>query len=228
MDFARGGRAYLFLSGSTNHARKEPGRSRDSPVTLLHCSIRTRRIRTALATRRAQRGSPAQGWRVRTAAGIRPLIPSWPGSTGPSHRCSPDHAARSLIGSESTLRRRGSARIPLVVELLYAPGCLRGRLLCIDQQWLAVASCREIEPVRTVGLPAASSISGSCSSIRRTNCSNAAPRFSVRPRGACQPECSRAITTTLRACVLRYALWLAWTSQGHLMVRSLSSEAIWF
>jgi len=51
VDFARGGRAYLFLSGGTNHARKEPGRSRDSPVTLLHCSIRTRRIRTALATR---------------------------------------------------------------------------------------------------------------------------------------------------------------------------------
>jgi hypothetical protein len=31
-----------FLSGGTNHARKEPGRSRDWPVTLLHCSIRTR------------------------------------------------------------------------------------------------------------------------------------------------------------------------------------------
>src|ERR1700722_8468433 len=58
-----------FVSSGTNHARKEPGRSRDSSVTLLHCSIRTRRIRTALATRRAQRGSPAQGWRVRTAAG---------------------------------------------------------------------------------------------------------------------------------------------------------------
>ena len=45
-----------FVSSGTNHARKEPDRSRDSPVTLLHCSIRTRRIRTALATRRAQRG----------------------------------------------------------------------------------------------------------------------------------------------------------------------------
>jgi Pentapeptide repeats (8 copies) len=61
-----GGRAYHFVSSGTNHARKEPDRSRDSPVTLLHCSIRTHRIRTALATRRAQRGSPGQGWRVRT------------------------------------------------------------------------------------------------------------------------------------------------------------------
>jgi len=64
-----------LVSSGTNHARKEPDRSRDSPVTLLHCSIRTRGIRTALATRRAQRGSPAQGWRVRTAAGIRPANP---------------------------------------------------------------------------------------------------------------------------------------------------------
>ena len=64
-----------FVSSGTNHARREPDRSRDSPVTFLHCSIRTRRIRTALATRRAQRGSPAQGWRVRSAAGIRPANP---------------------------------------------------------------------------------------------------------------------------------------------------------
>jgi hypothetical protein len=49
-----------FVSGGTNHARKEPGRSRDWLVTLLHCSIRTRRITTALATRRAQRGSVPQ------------------------------------------------------------------------------------------------------------------------------------------------------------------------
>jgi hypothetical protein len=73
-----GGGLTHFVSSGTNHARMEPDRSRDSPVTLLHCSIRTRRIRTALATRRAaQRGSPVQGWRVRTAAGIRPVNPFW-------------------------------------------------------------------------------------------------------------------------------------------------------
>lgn len=38
-----------FVSGSTNHARREPGRSRARPVTLLHCSIRTPRIRTTSA-----------------------------------------------------------------------------------------------------------------------------------------------------------------------------------
>jgi len=66
VDFARGGDGLThFVSSGTNHARKEPGRSRDSHVTLLHCSIRTRRIRTALATRRAQRGSPAQVWAKR-------------------------------------------------------------------------------------------------------------------------------------------------------------------
>jgi hypothetical protein len=238
-----GGRAYLFLSGGTNHARKEPGRSRDSPVTLLHCSIRTRRIRTTSAVRRAQRGSPAQGWRVRTVAGIRPANPfsAWIHGSVPEVQPRPcgmvsDRFGEHPCAGEGQLgvplpgvaSRTGQPRISSGRRVALCAGLSAGSSACIDQQWLAVASCREIEPVRTVGLPAASSISGSCSSIRRTNCSNAAPQFSVRPRGACQPECSRAITTTLRACVLRYALWLAWTSQGHLMVRSLSSEAIWF
>jgi len=94
---SRGGDGLIhFVSSGTNHARKEPDPSRDPPVTLLHCSIRTRRIRTVLTTRRAQRGSPAQGWRVRTAAGIRPANPFLAWIHGSSHRCSPDRAARFL------------------------------------------------------------------------------------------------------------------------------------
>lgn len=95
-----GDRLTHFVSNGTNHARKEPGRSRDSPVTLLHCSIRTRRIRTALATRRAQRGSPAQGYRVRTAAGIRSANPCLAWIHGSVPQVQPRPCGRSLIGSE--------------------------------------------------------------------------------------------------------------------------------
>jgi hypothetical protein len=130
-----------FVSSGTNHARKEPDRSRDSPVTLLHCSIRTRRIRTALATRRAQRGSPALGWRVRTAAGIRPANPflAWIHGSVPQVQPRPDRAARSLIGSESTpAQARASSgaaswcsfEYRAAADVSWSPSCFMRRAVC--------------------------------------------------------------------------------------------------
>ena len=45
------------------------------------------------------------------------------------------------------LRVLGSRRFQLGIQLPQALGCLRSRLLHVDQQGLAVARCREIEAV---------------------------------------------------------------------------------
>ena len=153
-----------FVSSGTNHARKEPGRSRDSPVSLLHCSIRTRRIRTALATRRAQRGSPAQGWRVRTAAPLR-------------------RRGSARVPLPGVASRTGRPRISAGRRVALCAGLSAGCLLCIDQQWLAVASCREIEAVRTVRHPCSQLDLRVVLQYPQDELLERGPRFSVRPPG---------------------------------------------
>ena len=157
----------ISVSSGTNHARKEPGRSRDSPVTLLHCSIRTRRIGTALATRRAQRGSPAQGWRVRTAAAGTPA----------------QARVQLAVPLPGVASRTGQPRISAGRRVALCAGLSAGRLLCIDQQWLAVASCREIEAVRTVRHPCSQLDLRVVLQYPQDELLERGPRFSVRPRG---------------------------------------------
>ena len=175
-----------FLSGGTNHARREPGRSRDSPVTLLHCSIRTRRIGTALVTRRAQRGSPAQGWRVRTAAGIRPADPflAW------IHGSVPQVQPRPC----GTVSRR--------------------------------SACREIETVRTVRHP--------CSQLDLRGVLQY-PQDELLERGPAvlgvplRAQARRSVHVRLLPLCALVCPGTRCGRRGHLMVRSLSSEAaIWF
>src|SRR5579863_4082038 len=75
-DFARGGTGLpvsypvVLIMQGRNQAVQGIRLSPSCTAALGHAGIRT-----ALATRRAQRGSPAQGWRVRTAAGFRPANP---------------------------------------------------------------------------------------------------------------------------------------------------------
>jgi len=193
-----GERAYPFRIQWHSSCRKEPGRSRDSPVTLLHCSIRTRRIGTALATRRAQRGSPAQGWRVRTAAGIRPADPFlvWIRGSVPQVQPRPCGTVSDRFG-EHPCAGEGQLghRFPGVASRTGQPRISAGRrvALCAGLSagspalHRAAVACRCALPRnrsredRKTSLQPARSPGRAPVSAGRT--SNAAPRFSVRPRG---------------------------------------------
>jgi hypothetical protein len=172
-----------FVSSGTNHARKEPDRSRDSPVTLLHCSIRTRRIRTALATRRAQRGSPALGWRVRTAAGIRPANPflAWIHGSVPQVQPRPDRAARSLIGSESTPAQVG--HVHGVAEGVLRVSDLPGRAGA-GLATSGLAAGVRVDPIAAFAIPhlwqlGRSPLTASCRPLRRPGWVSSSRRSTV-------------------------------------------------
>lgn len=97
-----GDRLTHFVSNGTNHARKESGRSRDSPVILLHCSIRTRGVRTVLATRpRPTRvtGAGLAGTHCSRDSLANPCL-AWIHGSVPQMQ--PRPCGRSLIGSGIT------------------------------------------------------------------------------------------------------------------------------
>jgi hypothetical protein len=228
-----------FASGGTNHARKEPGRSRDSPVTLLHCSIRTRRIRTVLAIRRAQRGSQAQGWRVRTVAGIRPANPflAWIHGSVPEVQPRPCGMVSDRFG-EHPCAGEGQLGVPLpgVASRTGQPRISSGRRVALCAGLSAGSSALHRPAVACrCALPRNRSREDRKTSLQPTRSPGRAPVSAgrtarTRPGGSrCAPgaHARRSVHVQLLPLCVLVCSDTRCGRRGHLMVRSLSSEAIW-
>ena len=169
-----------------------------------------------LAIRRAQRGSQAQGWRVRTVAGIRPANPflAWIHGSVPEVQPQPCGMVSDRFG-EHPCAGEGQLGVPLpgVASRTGQPRISAGRRVALCAGLSAGSSalhrpavaCRcalprnrsrrdrktSLQPARSPGRAPASAGRSARTRPRGSRCA---------PGGACQAECSRAITTTLRAC----------------------------